>query len=139
MKKTFNKIILLILSFVILFSFASCFNTDFTSGTEKINTIPQNNITYTHLEFGNVIDEGKQAVFLNFSSDYSVTKMEIAGSLLDKSGNSIYSFDSSINFVNPSKIPEFPIRIDASLINDVRSVNFTKITAYTTQEINSKD
>ena len=95
-----------------------------------------NNISYTHLEFGNAVDEGKQAVFFNFSSDFIVIKMEINGVLLDKSGDTIYSFDTALTFSSPSINPKFPIRIDANLIKNVNSASFTKIKAYTTQEVN---
>ena len=135
MKKLLTRIAILLLSFVFLCSFSSCLNTN----EEKINTIPQNNINYTHLEFGNVIDEGKRAVFFNFTSDYIVSKMEIEGILLDRSGNTIYTFDNAISFGSPSNNPEFPITIDENLVKSVSSVSFTKIKAYTTQELNSNN
>ena len=117
-----------------LYFCASCSN--FNDNDEKINVIPQNNISYTHLEFGNVVDEGKQAVFFNFSSDFIVIKMEINGVLLDKSGDTIYSFDTALTFSSPSINPKFPIRIDEKHIKNVNSASFTKIKAYTTQEVN---
>ena len=135
MKKLLTRIAILILGFVFLCSFSSCLNTN----EEKINTIPQNNISYTHLEFGNVIDEGKRAVFFNFTSDYIVSKMEIEGILLDRSGNTIYTFEDTISFGSPSNNPKFPIRIDENLVKNVSSVSFTKMKAYTTQELNSNN
>ena len=109
MEKILTKIILLLLGFSLLSFCVAC------SNDEKINIIPQNSISYTHLEFGNVIDEGKQAVFFNFSSDYIVIKMEIDGILLDKNGNTICGFGTTLTFSPPSKNPEIPIRIDANL------------------------
>ena len=99
--------------------------------------IPQNNIRYTYFEFGNVIDEGKQAVFFNFSSDYIVSEMEIAGVLLDINGNTIYTFDTTTTFGSSSKNPKPHIRIDANLIKNVVSASFTEIKAYTTEEVAS--
>ena len=86
----------MLVCFSLLYFCASCSN--FNDNDEKINVIPQNNISYTHLEFGNVVDEGIQAVFFNFSSDFIVIKLEINGVLLDKSGDTIYSFDSALTF-----------------------------------------
>lgn len=100
------------------------------------NEIPEQSINYTYYTFGNVIQDGKQAVFFNFVSDYTITKLEIVGSLLDKDNNAIHSFDTSTNFGTPSKNPELTIRIDKDLISKVKSVSFTKIKAYTTEEIN---
>ena len=80
------------------------------------NEIPEQNINYTNFTFGNVIQDGKQAMFLNFVSDYIVSKMEITGTLLDKTGNVIHSFDESITFENPSYNPEMHIRIEAGLV-----------------------
>ena len=55
------------------------------------NEIPEQSIYYTHFTFGNVIQDGKQAVFFNFVSDYTITKLEVVGSLLDKDNNVIHS------------------------------------------------
>ena len=99
------------------------------------NEIPEQSINYTNFTFGNVIQDGKQAVFFNFVSDYTVTKMETAGTLLDKNGNIIHSFDTAMTFGIPSDNPELAIRIDKELIKKVKNVSFTKIKAYTTEEI----
>ena len=133
MKKGFMRIVISLLGFILLFSLGACSG----SNEEKRNMIPQNNIRYTYLEFGNVIDEGKQAVFFNFSSDYIVSEMEIAGVLLDINGNTIYTFDTTTTFGSPSKNPEPHIRIDANLIKNVVSASFTEIKAYTTEEVAS--
>ena len=132
MKKVFTKISLLLFSFVLLCCCTGCLG----SNEKKENIIPQNNISYTHLEIGNVIDEGMQTVFLNFSSDYVVTRMEIEGALLDENGNSIFVFNKELTIVTPLKYLGFPIRVDANLIKNIKSASFTKIIAYTTQEIN---
>ena len=133
MKKTISIIILLTL---LVSFFSSC---EFYEKPQEQapNEIPEQNINYTNFTFGNVIQDGKQAVFLNFVSDYIVSKMEITGNLLDKSGNVIHSFDESITFGNPSYNPEMHIRIEAELVKYVADVSFTKIIAYTTQEVNT--
>ena len=100
-------------------------------------TIPEGSIKYTHLEYGNVIQDGKQAIFLNFVSDYAVTELEIAGALLDNNGNEIYAFDTGVRFGTPSADPDLAIKIESNLIKNVKSVSFTKITAYTTEALTS--
>lgn len=131
MKRIFIKIATILFSFVLLCSFTACFNFN----KEPTNIIPQDSISYTSLEFGNVIDEGKQAVFLNFNSAYLVTKIEMEGVLLDKNGNTIYTFDTTMNLGSPSNKPKVPIRIDANLIKSVKSASFTKIKGYTKEQI----
>lgn len=132
MKKLFSIFILLI--------FALCILTSCTSYEKNkkptINEIPKQSIIYINFTLGNVIQEGKRAIFFNFVSDYTVTKMEIAGTLLDKDENVIHTFDASINFGASSYRPEFPLSIDANLVRCVKSVSFTKTKAYTTQSLN---
>ena len=132
MRKLLSMFILLTL---LVSSFSSCESYE-TPEKETQNEIPEQNINYTYYTFGNVIQDGKQAVFFNFVSDYTITKLEVAGSLLDKDNNAIHSFDTAMNFGTPSKNPELAIRIDKDLISKVKSVSFTKIKAYTTEEIN---
>lgn len=105
------------------------------SNEPQMYEIPEQNITYTRYEIGNVIDEGKQAVFLCFKSDYEVASIEFAGELLDITGKTIYTFDSSLIYSSPTKNPRPAVRIDANLIEKVHSVSFSKIKAYTNQEI----
>lgn len=128
-------IILLILSVFSLLWLPSC-SSNTTSNNDKSSIIPQENISYTNFTVGNVIQDGKQALFFNFVSDYTVTKMEIAGTLLDKEENAIHSFDVSRTFSAPSYNPELHVRIDKGLIKYVNSVTFTQIKAYTTEKIN---
>jgi len=111
-------------------------NTQQKTNEEKLNLIPEGKISYTHFEIGNVIQDGKQAVFFNFSSDYTVNKIEIAGNLLDINGNTIYIFDTKMTFGTPTKNPEPSTRIEKDLIKQITSVSFTKITAYTAEEVN---
>ena len=132
MKRLLSVFILLTL---LVSSFSSCESYE-TPEKETQNEIPEQNINYTYYTFGNVIQDGKQAVFFNFVSDYTITKLEVVGSLLDKDNNVIHSFDTSMNFGTPSKNSELAIRIDKDLISKVKSVSFTKIKAYTTEEIN---
>lgn len=131
MKKILLIIVLSALGFFTLFS-CSYYE---PPKDEKTYEIPEHNIKYTNLEFGNVIQDGKQAVFFDFVSDYTVTKIEIAGNLLDKNGNTIHSFDTSMTLGTPSYNPEPVIRIEKDLIKNVKSVSFTKIKAYTTEEL----
>ena len=132
MKRLLSVFVLLTL---LVSSFSSCESYEMPE-KETQNEIPEQSINYTYYTFGNVIQDGKQAVFFNFVSDYTITKLEVAGSLLDKDNNSIHSFDTSMNFGTPSQNPELAIRIDKDLISMVKSVSFTKIKAYTMEEIN---
>ena len=135
MKKIFS-VILFVSATLMLFIFSSCvFNND--SKKETLNEIPEQSITYTNYTYGNVIQDGKQAIFLNFASDYTVDKIEIAGTLLDKEKNGIHYFETSRTFDTPPYNPELFIRIEAGLVKYVESVSFTKIKAYTTQSISA--
>lgn len=135
MKKIFS-VILFVSATLMLFIFSSCvFNND--SKKETLNEIPEQSITYTNFTYGNVIQDGKQAIFLNFASDYTVDKIEIAGTLLDKEKNGIHYFETSRTFDTPPYNPELFIRIEAGLVKYVESVSFTKIKAYTTQSISA--
>ena len=129
--KKFSIVFVLLVAVLTFFSCAVPQN----SNKELMNEIPKDNISYINFTFGNVIDEGKQAVFFNFNSDYTVSKIEFAGALLDGDGNVIYSFDTSMNFGTQSCNPEPVIRIEADLIKSVKSVSFSKVKAYTKEEI----
>ena len=131
-----NNLLLFILLVLSIFTLSSCAS-NVESEKEKINIIPEQNIKYVNFEFGNVIQDGKQAVFFSFSSDYSVTKIEVVGILLDKNGDTVHAFDTAMQFGTPSKNPEMAIRIESGLIKYVKSVSFTKITAYTNEEVDS--
>lgn len=133
MKKLLSVFILLTL---VLSAFSSCESYE-KPEKQTQNVIPEQSINYINFTFGNVIQDGKQAVFFNFASDYTVTKMEIAGTLSDKDGNVIHSFETSMTLSNPTYNPEIHIRIEAGLVKYVDAVSFTKINAYTTQELNS--
>ncbi len=130
-------LILIALSVFILFSLISCGVNE--TPKEIFREIPVNNISFTGFTTGNVIQDGKQAIFFNFVSDYTVTKIEIEGTLLDKDGKAIHSFDTLMTLSNPSYNPELAIRIEKDIINNVKSVSFTKITAYTLQNINKSN
>lgn len=105
---------------------------------QSIYEIPEQNVKYNGFEFGNVVDEGKQAVILKFESDYNVVKMEIAGVVLDTNGQTLHTFDTEIGFdQTPTKNPRQALRIDKELIYRVGTVSFTKILAYTNEEIPS--
>lgn len=134
MKKIVKIIAVFLFSFFVMCSYASCvFNAK--SNKEEVFMIPQNNIRYTHFEAGNVISKGQRAIFLVFTSDYVVSKIEITGVLLDEAGSPIYSFDTEMSYNSPSENPELPILLDANLVENVKSASFTKIQAYTAQEI----
>lgn len=102
---------------------------------ETANAIPSQSIRYVRFTLGNVIQDGNRAIFFEFLSDYSVTKMEISGKLLDKNGSVIYSFGREMEYTDPSRNPEFPITLGKNLIERVNSVRFTKITAYTNETV----
>ena len=127
-------LLLLLLPMLCIFTLCSC-TSDINSEKEKINKIPEQSIKYVDLEFGNVIQDDKQAVFLNFASDYTVIKIDVSGNLLDKNGDVVHTFDTAMQFGSPSKNPEMYIRIEAGLIKYVKSVSFTKIDAYTNEEV----
>lgn len=137
MKKAIS-VISLISIILMLFVLSSCESHD-DSNKKALNTIPEQSIAYTNFTFGNVIQDGKQAIFFNFVSDYTVTKIEIAGTLLDKDENVIHSFETSTTFGTPSYNPEMYLRIEAGLVKYVKSVSFTKIKAYTTQSISENN
>ena len=61
--------------------------------------------------------------------------MEIAGTLLDKKGNTIDTFETTINLGRPTNDPDIPIRVNADTIKYVYSVSFTTIKAYTTESL----
>ena len=99
------------------------------------NLIPDNGIRFNNYSVGNVIDEGKQAIFFTFTSDYAVSKIEATGELLDGSGKTLYTFDCASGIGTPSKTPEIFIRVEADLAKKVRSVSITSLKAYTTEKI----
>ena len=130
---------ILVLLALVLASLSSCASSHEDLPKQTANEIPEQSITYTNFTFGNVIQDGKQAIFFNFVSDYTVTKIEIAGTLLDKDENVIHSFETSMTFGTPSYNPEMHLRIEAGLVKYVKSVSFTKIKAYTTQSISTNN
>ena len=135
MKRLLPILVLLALVFA---SLLSCASSHEELPKQTANEIPEQSITYTNFTFGNVIQDGKQAIFLVFVSDYTITKMEIAGTLLDKNGNAIHSFDTSMTLGIPSYNPKLAIRIEKDLIKNVKSVSFTKIKAYTMEKVDLK-
>lgn len=133
MKKAFSVFVVLL---IISATLCSC--NFLPSGTDKSeNIIPEQNISYEKFTMGNVIDEGKRAIFINFSSDYAVSKIEVAGSFLDINGNEVYKFSINKEFTTQTKNPEIYERIDAKLTNNIYSIKFTTIKAFTTETINS--
>lgn len=110
---------------------------DVKPAKETSNRIPMNSINYVRFTLGNVIQDGKRAIFFEFISDYAVTKIELVGELLDKNGDAIYSFDTAMNYTNPSRNPEFAIRIDKNLVESVNSVRFAKIAAHTNETVSA--
>ena len=124
----------LLLIFILLTLVVSIFSS--CGSYEVQNKVPEQSINYTYYTFGNVIQDGKQAVFFNFTSDYTITELDVAGCLLNKNNDVIHSFETSMNFGTPSKNPELPISIDKELIKEVKGVSFTKIKAYTMEETN---
>ncbi len=131
-----RKFIICILLSTTLFTLFSC-----SANTEKNNPalteIPEQSINYTNFTLGNVIQDGKQAIFLCFVSDYTVSSIEVSGALLDKDQKVIYSFEHSSSFRSPSYNPELAIRVESGLIKYVNSVTFTEIKAYTTEKVDA--
>lgn len=135
MKKKF--LIFPILTFCLVIMSVGC---SFTKSKEEpIYEIPTESIKYNGIEFGNVIDEGKRAVFMKFESDYAVVKMEIAGVAIATNGDTLYEFDFSTNFGNNPTNPRPAIRLDKDLITRVSYISFTKILAYTNEVISSNE
>ena len=131
-----KKIILLVSALLMIFcTFCSC--SAFTKGNEETanNLIPKDSIRFKNYSVGNVIDEGKQAIFFRFASDYSVSKIEATGTLLDDSGKTIHTFEYSSGIGSPSKTPEIFIRVEADIAKKVRSVSITNLKAYTSENV----
>ena len=128
MKKVLGVVILLML---ILFALCSC-----QSSASKQDA-QDTKVNYTGYSFGNVITDGEIAVFFDFDSDYMVNKMEIAGSLLDRNGNSIHAFDTAMSLDPATNHPSPAIMVDVGIIKDISSVSFTKIKAYTSGFVSS--
>lgn len=133
MKKFLITTVAVLLLLSTLFSCVS----DVKPAKETSNRIPINSINYVRFTLGNVIQDGKRAIFFEFVSDYAVTKIELAGELLNKNGEAIYSFDTAMSYTNPSRNPEFAIRIDKNLVESVNSVRFAKIAAYTNETVSA--
>lgn len=108
---------------------------DINSNSDKVYEIPQSSISYVDFEIGNVIDEGKQAVFFNFVSDFPVKKIEAKGTLYDKDGGALQAINISLSFATPSRTPEPVVRVEAGLVKYIASVSFSEIKAYTTEKI----
>lgn len=133
-----RNLIIIFLLLIFIFTLCSCEVHQAPSSTGPLKEIPKQSINYIDFTVGNVIQDGKQAIFFNFASDYVVEKMEIAGTLLDSYGNIIHSFDTLIKFGTPSYNPEMAVRVEKSIIKDVKSVSFSKIKAYTLEEFNEE-
>ncbi len=134
MKKLLSIFILLTL---VLYALSSCESYE-DPKKQTTNEIPEQSINYTNFTFGNVIQDGKQAIFFNFVSDYTVTQIEVAGALLDIDKNVIHSFETSMTFGSPSFNPELAIRVESGLIKHVKSASFSKIKAHTTEQVDLK-
>lgn len=124
MKKTLSIFII----FLSVFLLYSC------SGT-NLNTIPEQNIRYTNLYTGNVIDDGEIAVFLNFDSDFPVSEMEIEGDLLDRNGRSIHKFDTKMTFQSPSDEPSIVVFVSSDIVTKISTASIGQIKAYTVEPI----
>lgn len=132
MKNKLKVILILLISLCIL---TSCkVNENPKEQNEFI--IPKENIKFSHLTFGNVIQDGEQAVFLNFISDYKVTKIEYSGTFLDANKTIVHSFDSSLSFGTSSKSPSAVVMVESGIIKYIKTASVTKIIAYTDENIN---
>lgn len=120
----------LLLSFMFL---TSCVEPK--KGEDPIYLIPSEKIVYTGFEFGNVIQDGKQAVFFSFTSPYLVSKIRIIGTFLDFNGNELVDFENAISFTTPSNQFQAHVRVEKEYIKKIKSVNFIQIEAYTKENI----
>ncbi len=126
--------ILIIFMFSLCFILPACKDT-----TPKENLVPENSINYEGIGLGNVIHEGKRAIYLYFSSEYSITRIEASGFLLSPTGQRVFPFNDNISLSPSTTNPAFTIMIDASLASSVSSASFTNIKAYTHSKIDSND
>ncbi len=131
-----KSLALLILFSLVFFLLCSCEKS--SSYEKQMDLISDQDITYNCLQLGNVIDDGKIAVFLNFTSKYKVDKMELKGALLDRKGNAVYVFDDSTTFATPSLETKFIIMVDKALLGKISEASFVKINAYTTETFSSE-
>lgn len=133
-----NKILIILIFTLLLISII--FGIYYTKSKEiQIYEIPEQNVKYEGFEFGNVVDDGKQAIILKFQSDYDIVKIELVGVVIDITGQTIHTFDGVMQFGNtPTKNPSCAVVVDEELIYRVSYVSFTKVMAYTNEEIPTK-
>ena len=120
-----------VICLTIIIMLAACTSCQFSN--EK--KIPDGGIKYQSIGFGNVIQDGEVAIYLYFKSDYPVCKMEYAGTLLDGRGNTLCTFDKTLNFDTPTQNPTAILFANSSVIKTGVAVSFTKVVAYTTEDI----
>ena len=126
-----KKIIILISALVVCLLFAAI-----SWGIAlKVNEVPEGDIVYSKYEIGHIIQDEKQAISFNFAANYNVTKIQIAGELLDAQGNVIHTFDTEIKFSTATNNPSPSIIIDSEIAESVASVNFTTIRAFTKDRV----
>lgn len=101
----------------------------------KVNEVPAADIVYSRYEIGHVIQDEKQAISFGFAANYNVTKIQIAGELLDADGKVIHTFDTEINFDTATNNPNPSIIIDSEIAQSVASVNFTTVRAFTKERV----
>ncbi len=135
MKKNSSLLLLIMIIFGCVLSLVSCDKENIgKTEIEEYNIIPDYNISYIGFSKGNVIQDGKQALFLKFSSDYNVIKMNASGHLLDISGAVIYDF-STVTIATNSKNPEIHIREDYSIIQSTVNVIIDNVNSYTNENL----
>lgn len=132
MRKIFTRFLAFIF---MLISLSFCFSCSGGDTEGKKYVVPEQSISYTGLSRGNVIDEGKIAFYINFSSEYEVIEIEGKGSLVDINGNTVQSFDTSLFFNKGTKNPKLIVRVDESVFTRIVSVSLTEVKAYTTEKI----
>lgn len=105
-----------------------------SSCNKKLHLIPEQNISYETMYFGNVIQDSKQGVFFKFRSDYTVEEIELKGMLYDRNNKAIYDFETKFK-IDPTKQPEVVITVPADLIDSIAKMKYDTLKAYTSEKI----
>ena len=128
-----KKIIAIVSLLFTLFALSAC--SLFDDGKPKYNEVSQENIEFTSISRGNVIDGGRIAIFLRFKSDYNLNKIEVVGALVNASGETVVEFEENMNYSPARKSVEICFMVDADLISKIRTATFTLVKGYTLDEI----
>lgn len=121
---------------LIIFMFSFCFILPACKENEpKENLVPESSINYVGIGLGNVIDEGKRAIFIYFSCEYPITKLKASGFLLNPSGQTVLTFNETTTLSPARTNPSIVIRVDTNIVYNISSASITSIKAYTKSNI----